>query len=901
MSSAPSSTRPTAVPPFVADLPRHGDATALIGPDGAWTYRDLAQRVQECADRMVGQPRLVLLVGANTADALVAYLAALWAGHVVLLCPRGAAPELIAQYDPDIVVGDLGGPWRVQVHREESRHQLHEDLALLLSTSGSTGSAKLVRLSRQNLQANAESIAEYLRITAADRAATTLPMYYCYGLSVIHSYLYRGASLVLTEHSVADAEFWHLMREQQVTSFAGVPHTFDLLDRVGFDNLHLPRLRYITQAGGRLAPERVRHYATLGQRHGWEFFVMYGQTEATARMAYLPPALAAEHPDCIGVPIPGGSLRLDPVPEVDDPQAGELVYAGPNVMLGYAQQPADLALGREVDELRTGDIARRNPAGLFQIVGRRSRFLKLFGLRIDLQQIEDLLATGSGLTAYCTGDDTELVIGVIDDDLLRPTPEQIRRSVALACGLPEWIIRPVVVDDVPRLDNGKVDYPALRALARTVPAPREATDGTGARRDPSGDAGRADQQGQVGTESEVAAIYAAVLGRSDVTPESSFASLGGDSLSYVEASVRLEQALGSLPSNWPTLSVRELEARTRRRRVLGTLDMSVAIRAIAIVIICGTHTGVFNLPGTALALLAVVGFNFGRLQVVDTPRASRVTRTAASIARIAIPTIVWCAIGWAVDGTYGWTNLIFASLFISGGGNWFLWFVDVVVFTLLAMVALLATPWGDRLTRRYPFGFPLALVGVGLVLRYDLIPFVDLSNHRLDSPLIMIVAFWLFAVGWALAKSTRVWQRLLLTAVVLAAVPGFSGEVRRDVTTTVTVLLLIWVPALPSIRPVSWLLATIASASLYIYIMHFAIMPWTHQALHALSLRGNPYYAGLITSIIAGVLYCKLCTAAEQWLRRAVRNRRARATDRHPDGPGTAPRTAVAEPEQSLL
>src|SRR5690606_323938 len=113
---------------------------------------------------------------------------------------------------------------------------------------------------------------------------------------------------------------------------AGVPYTFELLDRIGFDRLRLPHLRYLTQAGGRMPPERVRRYAELGRRDGWRLFVMYGQTEATARMAYLPPEFAASHPHCIGVPIPGGEFRLAPLPEWPEPDTGELVYTGPNVM-----------------------------------------------------------------------------------------------------------------------------------------------------------------------------------------------------------------------------------------------------------------------------------------------------------------------------------------------------------------------------------------------------------------------------------------------------------------------------------------------------------------------------------------------------------------------------------------
>ena len=164
----------------------------------------------------------------------------------------------------------------------------------------------------RNLVSNAAAIAEYLGIRETDRAATTLPMSYCYGLSVIHSHLLRGAGLVLTDHSVVDDEFWELFRRHRGTTFAGVPYTFELLERVGAETLDLPHLRYVTQAGGQMPPERVRRFAELGRRQGWDLFVMYGATEATARMAYLPPQLASSHPGTIGGPIPGGSFTVEP-------------------------------------------------------------------------------------------------------------------------------------------------------------------------------------------------------------------------------------------------------------------------------------------------------------------------------------------------------------------------------------------------------------------------------------------------------------------------------------------------------------------------------------------------------------------------------------------------------------
>ncbi len=366
---------------------------AIVRDEETITYADLRARGARRAELLGEGRRLVLVEAENTLEPLVTYLAALAAGHVALLSPAGSSQDVLERYDPD-VVHRAGAP-EPDRRRDGSGHLLHPELALLLSTSGSTGSPKLVRLSRRNIASNAVSIAEYLGLTPADRAITTLPFSYCYGLSVINSHLIAGAGIRLTSRSVIEPEFWRQFEEAGCTSFAGVPYTFDLLDNAGFAERDLPALRYITQAGGRLEPERVREYARLGRRRGFDFVVMYGQTEATARMAYLPPHLAEERAGMIGVAIPGGELRLE---NAGEDGVGELVYRGPNVMMGYAEAPEDLAAASTLAELRTGDLARRHEDGLFEVVGRVSRFVKVFGLRVDLDRVQRLLA-GEGIDA----------------------------------------------------------------------------------------------------------------------------------------------------------------------------------------------------------------------------------------------------------------------------------------------------------------------------------------------------------------------------------------------------------------------------------------------------------------------------------------------------------------------
>ncbi|WP_163752247.1 AMP-binding protein [Mycolicibacterium helvum] len=795
-----------------------GDRMAVATATETLTHRELAERAADVAAELGPDRKLVLLEAGNTVSALVSYLGALAGGHVAIPVPPEADPAaLLDTYDPDVVVAADG---TIRHRRHTSRHRLHPDLALLLSTSGSTGSPKLVRLSANNLRSNAVAIAEYLRISENDRAATTLPMSYCYGLSVIHSHLWRGAALILTDRSVADDEFWTLFARHGATSFAGVPYTFELLDRVGFDAMELPTLRYITQAGGRLGPDSVRRYAELGRRRGFDFVVMYGATEATARMAYLPPELAQAYPEAIGRPIPGGRFTLAAVDGYRDPDVGELVYHGPNVMMGYAHSPADLAAGAELEALHTGDLARRLSDGIYQVVGRLSRFVKLYGLRIDLQRVESAVAEHAS-PAMCTDADGQLVVATAGP----VNPAELRARTAAAAGLPAAAVRAVALAELPVLPSGKPDYPALRTIVREQDPPA-ATD--------------------------VHALFADVLhvDSDTLTPQSSFVSLGGNSLSYVTMSIRLERMLGRLPSDWQNRSIADLESLGERTgpRWGATLETSVALRAAAIVLVVGSHAGLFELWGGAHILLAVAGYNFGRFCLAGRSRRQRVRHLVDTIAWIAIPSTIWIAFALLITDDYAPTNLFLLQKVLGPHDSMTagrLWFVEVLVWILLALTAISWLPVCDRLERRYPFGIAAAFLAVGLAVRYDL-P----GLHQGRETGFTVLAFWFFAAGWAAAKATAAWQRLAVSAVVVIGIAGYFGNSHRETLVAAGILLLAWLPALPFPAALITVAGVIAEASLYIYLTHFQVYP----------LFGHPA-VGVAASIVLGIAVARVVSA----------------------------------------
>jgi long-chain acyl-CoA synthetase len=452
-----------------------GDRAALIDAASGATisYAGLLDRVASAESilRRFGQRTLGLIFAENTVESIAVYLASLRAGHPAVLMDRALSPELIGRvvetYRPrwifcsgtalELEGYDARQGAALMLERRDTRDiPLHPDLALMLSTSGSTGSPKLVRLGHRNVASNAQSIAEYLGLSAAERPITSLPMAYSYGLSIINSHLAVGATLVLTNRGVLEKDFWSAMAEYECTSFAGVPYTYQMLLRVGLLKKPLPSLRTLTQAGGRLDPSYIEQVRTIASERGWSFYVMYGQTEASPRISYVPPAELHRKVGSIGIPVPGGSLEVDP--------DGELVYSGPNVMLGYAQCEADLCKGDELGGvLKTGDLGRRDEDGFFYVTGRRSRFLKMFGQRFSLDEIENELASRLHSPVACRGSDDHLSVFV------EGTAEQASAARALVSelfALHHSAFEVHALAAIPVHPSGKTNYQALAELVR---------------------------------------------------------------------------------------------------------------------------------------------------------------------------------------------------------------------------------------------------------------------------------------------------------------------------------------------------------------------------------------------------------------------------------------------------
>jgi len=454
---------------------RRSDAIALIDAERAWTYGELAA-LSDQAVAVLGASRTVgFLAMPSTVEAVALYLGALRSRqHVPLLLQPDIDARLlaalVAHYRPDwlalgngsamdgyAVAHSAGGVVVLVREQPAGGSAPHPDLGLLLSTSGSTGSSKLVRLSYDGLASNARAIACYLALREDDRAITTLPLAYSFGMSILNSHLEVGASIILTDESLVGRDFWSLARTHGVTSLSGVPATFEMLRRVGLERFQLDRLRMLTQAGGRLRDALIETFLDLSERMGLEFFVMYGQTEAGPRISYVPAGRLRQKVGSIGIAIPEGELDIDA-------DTGELIYRGPNVMLGYAQHRDDLALGDQANgELRTGDLARRDEDGFFHLTGRAKRFIKVSGNRVNLDEVESMLSAELQRLVACSGQDDDLVVVVPGEAPVDAA--RIKQVIQQRYKLFPGHVRAMAIDALPLLPTGKTDYQALRRMS----------------------------------------------------------------------------------------------------------------------------------------------------------------------------------------------------------------------------------------------------------------------------------------------------------------------------------------------------------------------------------------------------------------------------------------------------
>ncbi len=445
----------------------------------SYTYADIFEKMQLLHQNLEHRG-LAFCFCQNTIGALLGYLSFLESGVPAVMIDAtkdlDSISRLLAIYNPNYLwlpnelLKDYKGEVLYTIFDyslvlyNSKKIDIHKDLALLLPTSGSTGSPKLVRLTQKNILSNAESIANYLNITSAERPVTSLPMHYSYGISVLNSHLLKGATILLTNFSVMQKEFWTFVKEKGATSISGVPYTYEMLRRLRIFRMDLPKLKTLTQAGGKLNPKLVKEYVEQAQQHNKQFIVMYGQTEATARMSYLPFQDALGKYSSIGVAIPNGKFEIiDTNGKIiaNENITGELVYYGDNVSMGYAECVEDLAKEDEnKGVLKTGDLAKRDKDGFFYITGRLKRFVKIFGNRVNLDATEQILKQIPNTECACVGVDDKITVFTTEATQI----DEFKNFLVTKTGLNKQAFNVKQIDNIPKNSSGKIQYSVLMKL-----------------------------------------------------------------------------------------------------------------------------------------------------------------------------------------------------------------------------------------------------------------------------------------------------------------------------------------------------------------------------------------------------------------------------------------------------
>ena len=454
-----------------------GESVAAIDAQGAsLTYGALRLFAGE-AGRLVPRRSLLFLLVENNVGGIAWTIGNICAGNVPLILnahlDEGLYQSLYDLYQPPYVCVPEGMAEKFDYETVVTRYgytllktgceacPMNDELSHLLPTSGSTGSPKLVRHKYENIEAAALNISTFFELTDKDRPLMVLPLYYTMGLSMVFSHFYVGATVLITNQSMTDRGFWQFIKEQRATSFTGVPYSYEILNLMRFFRMNLPDLELLTQGGGRMPKELNLKFAAYCRDNGKRWIATYGQSECTARMAWLPAKWAVEKVGSIGIAVPNAQLSLIDMEGkaiITPYTEGEMCYRGKNVTMGYARSREDLLLGDERHGfIRTGDLAYRDEDGCYYIVGRMGRFLKLFGMRVGLDECEQIVKGKFGIACACVGTDEKMLVYITDERYAGEVKAELVARLRLVASSHE--VR--VISEIPKNEAGKTLYAQL--------------------------------------------------------------------------------------------------------------------------------------------------------------------------------------------------------------------------------------------------------------------------------------------------------------------------------------------------------------------------------------------------------------------------------------------------------
>lgn len=333
---------------------------------------------------------------------------------------------------------------------------IHPEIKILLSTSGTTGIPKLVKLSDENLYQNAISILRYMPILESDVVPLNVPINFVYGFSIFTTNCMRAGRIVCSDKDIMQKAFWEEMEEYGYSTLGGVPFLYENLNRIGFFRKDSPSLRYFTHTGGVINEALRKTIFSYCHEFEKDFFAQYGQTEAGGRMAYLTTDGLLEEETSIGTPVHGGDFSIDS-------DTDELLFSHSSIFGGYANTLEDLATYEQPAVLHTGDTARKGQNGIYYITGRIKRIMKLFGIRLNLDEVESILKNElKGNTFVCLNSNDKKIIVLYDNQDI--DPQVITEIIKNKLRINPLYVRTEPIESFPLSQNGKINYPLLQNL-----------------------------------------------------------------------------------------------------------------------------------------------------------------------------------------------------------------------------------------------------------------------------------------------------------------------------------------------------------------------------------------------------------------------------------------------------
>ena len=445
------------------------------------SYKQVLTKTNEIKKK-IKKRSLILIISENSLGSLLAYIFCIINNHVGIIInsktTKNNILKIFKNYQPNYIFlsKKIKSIFKkicseeynfldqsLMKNKINKKKKLHKNLSLLLSTSGSMGVIKFVKLSRSNLKHNADSIIRYLKINNKDSTITNLPISYSYMLSVINTHLEVGASIIISKYSLIEKEFWKTFKNSKVTSFNGVPYTYEMLTRIGLKNIKINTLKYLTHAGGKLEKNKLKEIIKFCKKNNIKFFSMYGQTEASPRISYLKPEFSEKKIGSIGKGIPGNKIYIidNTGKKILKPfEEGEIICEGKNVFMGYSKNYSDLKRPNEVNyKLKTGDLGFLDKDGFFYITSRVDKIAKIFGNRVDLGVLESLMSQ-KGYKIVCMSDNKKIFIFIEK----KYNKTNLINTISKITNLNNSSFEMIKLKYLPRTSNNKISYNELKKI-----------------------------------------------------------------------------------------------------------------------------------------------------------------------------------------------------------------------------------------------------------------------------------------------------------------------------------------------------------------------------------------------------------------------------------------------------